>query len=187
MPIRMARSPHYRGFRAPEVNGPEILPLKIGQSTGTAIALQTPVEALEAMRSSGLQGSDRSLGLIELRNSGLLIAHGRNASGDPRAWVKLVGDKPVEARLETLPENKIRRSALAISSSVQLVIATALVSLPLFFPEQLSTRMIYQVTPVAAPITEVPIQPDKPEQPKKSDPLPPKPVEPVRVAKLFAP
>jgi TonB family protein len=125
--------------------------------------------------------------LIELRNSGLLIAHGQNASGDPRAWVKLVGDKPVEARLETLPENKIRRSAFAISSSVQLVIATALVSLPLFFPEQLSMRMVYQVTPVAAPITEVPVQPEKPEQPKKSDPLPPKPVEPVRVAKLFAP
>ena len=125
--------------------------------------------------------------MIELRNSGLLIAHGQNASGDSHAWEKLIGDKPVEARLETLPENRIRRSAFAISSSVQLMIAIALVSLPLFFPEQISIRMIYQVTPIEAPQTEVPIQPEKPEQPKKSDPLPPKPVEPVRVAKLFAP
>jgi len=125
--------------------------------------------------------------LIELRNSGLLIAHGQNASGDPRAWEKLVGDKLVEARLDTLPENKIRPSAFAMSLAVQLTIALAMVSLPLFFPEQISIRMIYQVTPIEAPQTEVPIQPEKPEVRKKPEPIPAQPVEPVHVAKLFAP
>jgi len=122
--------------------------------------------------------------LIELKDSNLLTT---NASRDTEAWKRLIGNKPVEARLETLPDNKLRRSAFAISSSVQLVLAVIVVSLPLFFPEQLSIRMIYQVTPVAAPITEVPAEPQKHEVHKKSEPVPAKPAEPVRAAKLMAP
>ena len=122
--------------------------------------------------------------MIELKDSNLLTT---NASRDPEAWKKLIGNKPVAARLETLPDNKLRRSAFAISSSAQLVLAVIVVSLPLFFPEQISIRMIYQVTPVAAPVTEVPAEPQKPEVQKKREPLPVKPVEPVRVAKLMAP
>jgi TonB family protein len=126
--------------------------------------------------------------LIDLRDSGLRSHGAQNASGDPQAWKKLIGNKPVEARLETLPDNKLRRGAFAVSSTVQLMLAAVLVSLPLIFPEQISIRMIYQVTPVAAPITEVPIKTDPPAavQPK-SQPIPVKPAEPVRVAKLFAP
>jgi TonB family protein len=124
--------------------------------------------------------------LIELRYS-LLTERTPNASGDPQAWKRLIGEKRVDARLETLPENKIRRSALAISSSVQLALAVAVVSLPLFFPERLSLRMVYQVTPVAAPITEVPIHAEKPEIQKKTEPIPVEPVEPVHVARLLAP
>jgi TonB family protein len=137
------------------------------------------------MQTSGLQGSDRSLGLIELRNSGLLIAHGQNASGNPRAWEKLVGDKPVEARLDILPENKIRPSAFVMSLAVQLTIASAMVSLPLFFPESLPMRIMYQVTPLAAPLTEVPTHAELPVA--KNQPIPAQPVEPAHVAKLFAP
>jgi TonB family protein len=93
----------------------------------------------------------------------------------------------VAARLETLPENKIRRSAFAASSMVQLVVAAIVVSLPLFFPERLSIKMVYQVTPVAAPDIAVPTQPETPEAPKKSAPIPVRPPEPIRMAKLFAP
>jgi len=93
----------------------------------------------------------------------------------------------VVARLETLPDNKLRRSAFAVSSVVQLTLALVLISLPLIFPEQISIRMIYQVTPIEAPQTEVPIQPEKPEVRKKPEPTPIKSVEPVHVAKLFAP
>jgi TonB family protein len=125
--------------------------------------------------------------LIDLRDSGLYTERRRNASADAQAWKRLIGEKPVEARLETLPDNKLRRSAFAVSSTVQLMLAMVVVSLPLFFPERLSLRMVYQVTPVAAPVTEVPTEPERPIVQKKSQPIPVKPIEPVRVAKLFAP
>jgi TonB family protein len=129
--------------------------------------------------------------LIELRDSGLRSERTQNASGDPQAWKKLIGTKPVGARLETLPDNKLRRGAFAVSSVVQLTLALIVISLPLIFPEQISIRAIYQVTPIEAPQTEVPVQPEKPpEKPevhKKVEPAPVKPPEPVRVAKLFAP
>ena len=125
--------------------------------------------------------------MIELRDSGLRSERTQNASGDPQAWKKLIGTKPVEARLETLPDNKLRRGAFAVSSVVQLTLALIVISLPLIFPEQISIRMIYQDTPVEAPQTEVPIQPEKPEVHKQVEPAPVKPPEPVRVAKLFAP
>ena len=124
--------------------------------------------------------------MIELKHRDLLTEASQNRAGD-QAWKRLIGEKPVAARLETLPENKLRRSAFAISSSAQLAFAAFLVSLPLFFPEQLSLRMVYQVTPVAAPVTEAPVQPEQPIEGPKSEPVPDKPAEPVRVAKLFAP
>jgi TonB family protein len=125
--------------------------------------------------------------LIELRDIGLLAKRTQHVSGDPQAWKKFIGDKPVGARLDTLPENRMRGSAFAISSSVQLTVALAMVSLPLFFPESLSIRMIYQVTPLAAPLTEVPTRTEEPVERPKSQPTQVKPAEPVHVAKLLAP
>jgi TonB family protein len=125
--------------------------------------------------------------LIDLRQSGLYTERRKSISGDPEAWKRLIGDKPVAARLETLPNNKLRRSAFAVSSTAQVLLAMVVVSLPLLFPEHLSLRMIYQVTPIAAPVTEVPIEPERPVVQKKSQPIPVKPIGPVRVAKLFAP
>lgn len=122
---------------------------------------------------------------MELR--GIVADQARNASGDGRCWKKLIGDKPVDARLATLPENKIRPSAFAISSSAQLALTLALISLPLFFPEHLLVKMIYQVTPVAAPQTEIPLRPEQPITHARSKPIAVQPVEPVHVAKLFAP
>jgi TonB family protein len=125
--------------------------------------------------------------LIELSNRGLIIERRTKAAGDPQAWKRLIGSQAVDARLETLPDNKIRRSAFAVSSSVQMVLALALISLPLFFPEKLSLRMVYQVTPIEAPQTEVPVRPEPPAVRPKSESAPVRPVEPIRVAKLFAP
>lgn len=125
--------------------------------------------------------------MTELRDSGFLTRHMPSASSDTQAWKRLIGEKPVDARLATLPENKLRRGAFAISSAVQVALALALISLPLLFPEQLSLRMVYQVTPIEAPLTEVPVRPDPPPVRPKSEPIPVRPVEPVHVAKLFAP
>jgi TonB family protein len=125
--------------------------------------------------------------LIELKDIGLLTSHRQPTSGDPQAWKRLIGDKPVDARLDTLPENRMRRSAFAISSTVQLTLALAIVSLQLFFPESIPIRMIYQVSPLAAPITEVPARAEDPVVHPKSQPTPVQPAEPVHVAKLLAP
>ena len=125
--------------------------------------------------------------MIELKHSRLFTEATQNPLVDSRAWKRLIGDKPVDARLETLPENKLRPGAFAISSSAQLAFAAVLVSLPLFFPEQISLHMVYQVTPVAAPVIEAPEPPKQPVERPRSEPLPDKPAEPVRVVKLFAP
>jgi TonB family protein len=126
--------------------------------------------------------------LIESKRNILLIERRRNAPTNPDAWKKLIGEKPVGARLETLPENKIRRSAFAISSSMQIALAIAVLSLPLLFPESLSLRKTYQVTPIAAPLTEVPIPAEPPAvQPEPQQTIPAEPVEPEHIAKLIAP
>src|SRR5438105_8880752 len=122
-----------------------------------------------------------------MKDRGLIIERRAKTAADPQAWKRLMGNQSVDARLETLPDNKIRPSAFAVSSSVQVVLALALISLPLFFPEKLSLRMVYQVTPIEAPQTEVPVQPEPPPVRPKSAPAPVRPVEPIRVAKLFVP
>jgi TonB family protein len=124
--------------------------------------------------------------LIEL-NRKSLTENPENSSADPHAWKRLIGEKPVDARLDTLPENKVRWSALVVSSTVQLALATAVAALPLFFPQTLSTRMIYQVTPLAAPVTEIPLPVERPIMQATARPIPAEPVEPVHVAKLFNP
>jgi TonB family protein len=48
-------------------------------------------------------------------------------------------------------------------------------------------RRVYQVTPVADPVTEVPIPAERPIEEAKKQPLPAKPIEPAHVAKLLAP
>jgi TonB family protein len=120
--------------------------------------------------------------LIEL-NRKSLAANAESAS----AWKRLIGQKPVEARLDTLPENRVRWSALAVSSTVQLALAIFVAALPLFFPQTLSTRMIYQVTPLAAPVTEISVPVERPVIQAKARPIPVQPAEPVRIAKLFNP
>ena len=127
--------------------------------------------------------------MSELRDSGRLFlpAPTQDAARDPRAWRRLIGEKPVDARLDTLPTNMMRRSAFAISASVQLALTVALVSLPLFFPERLSLRMVYQVTPVTALLTEAPIHVEQPVEQPKSRAVPAQPIEPSHVAKLLSP
>ena len=78
------------------------------------------------------------------------------------AWKSLIGKKPVSARLETLPETKPRLSALLTSTIFQAAVATALVTIPMFFPDKLVTKIAYEVVPIAAPQTEVQLPPKPP-------------------------
>jgi TonB family protein len=106
------------------------------------------------------------------------------------AWKNLIGQKPVSARLDTLPETKPRLSALLTSTIFQVALATFLVAIPMFFPDKLVTKIEYEVVPIAAPQTEVQLPPKPPVIRAKAVPVPPRveePPQPQRVAKLIAP
>jgi TonB family protein len=109
---------------------------------------------------------------------------------DPEAWKKMMGQRPVAARLDMLPDAKLSRSALLTSTIFQVGVAAFLVALPMFFPQKLVTQIIYEVTPIAAPDTSVPLPPKhQPVIRAKVEPAP-QPVElppPTHVAKLIAP
>jgi TonB family protein len=125
--------------------------------------------------------------LIESKGTVLFVERRRNVPADPEAWKRLIGKKPVDARLETLPVTKMRRSVFAISTTVQLTLAATLASLPLLFPQSLSMRIIYQVTPIAAPVTEVPVPTERPAEQPKAPTAPAEPVERPPVPKVIAP
>src|SRR3990170_5335451 len=78
----------------------------------------------------------------------------RVAGHDPQAWKKMIGNKPVAARLEVLPETKPHWSALLTSAIFQTALAMFVAVLPLIFPYELKTSMIYDVIPVAPLKTE---------------------------------
>jgi TonB family protein len=111
---------------------------------------------------------------------------------DPEAWKKMMGDKPVPARLSTLPERKLSRGALATSTVLQMCVAAVLVMLPMFFPQQMVTKIAYEVVPIAAPQTEVLLPPKqqpviraKVEPAPQPEEIPPPP--PKHIAKLIVP
>ena len=117
----------------------------------------------------------------------LFVERRQSVPVDPEAWKKLIGEKPVGARLETLPETKVRRGVFAISTTAQIILSAALAALPLIYPESLSMRMIYQVTPIAAPVTEVPVPLERPAERPKTPKAPAEPVEQPPVPKVIAP
>jgi TonB family protein len=91
-----------------------------------------------------------------------------------------------------LPDAKLSRSALLTSTIFQVGVAAFLVALPIFFPQQLVTQIMYEVTPIAAPDTSVPLPVKPPPAPPPKvepapQPEPAPPPEPVHVAKLIAP
>ncbi len=101
----------------------------------------------------------------------------------------MMGQRPVPVRLGLLPDAKLSKSALLTSTVLQVALAALVVALPMFFPQKLVTQIMYEVTPVAAPDTSVPLPPKPPVVRPRVQPTPP-PIEqpePVRVAKLIAP
>src|SRR5262249_43529062 len=95
---------------------------------------------------------------------------------DPQAWKKLMGSKPVPARLAVLPDGKSRTSSLATSVVFQCIITVFVLMLPLIFPNEMKTSMLYQVIPLAPIKTEFTLPaPPKPEPPVHRVELRPKP------------
>jgi TonB family protein len=97
---------------------------------------------------------------------------------DADAWKKMMGARPVAARLEVLPEGKSRSSSLLTSVVLQGIVAAFIVAVPLFFPDQLKP-VLYEVVPLAPLKTEYILpapEPPKPPVRAKLQPTPP-PVE----------
>src|ERR1700758_4969987 len=66
----------------------------------------------------------------------------------PDAWQKLIGEKPIGARLEPLPEHRTNWRALATSTFSQLAIVVALFLLQMFIPQSIITKVEYAVMPL---------------------------------------
>jgi protein TonB len=104
----------------------------------------------------------------------------------PDSWQKIIGDKRIGARLDTLPENRISWRALATSTFTQVSIVVALFLLQIIIPQSLITKVEYDVIPLAGPMIEIP----KPQaiKPKiQPHPIPVPQPQPQHIAKLYAP
>jgi TonB family protein len=117
---------------------------------------------------------------------------GKSAGSNPEAWKALLGNKPVNARFDLLPNTKPRMGALGTSLIVQICLAAFVVMIPLLFPQQMIPKAMYMVTEIAGPPLDIP-EPPKPKPPAppkmaKAQPPPPVVAPPkINVAKFFAP
>jgi TonB family protein len=79
------------------------------------------------------------------------------------AWKQNIGTRPVPARLALLPEAKSNWNRVGFSALLQMSVLTFFVLVPLLYPEGMKTAVrFYSTTPLAAPLTEVPVQPPPP-------------------------
>src|SRR5260370_22531435 len=110
----------------------------------------------------------------------------RFRTGDPQAWKKAIGTKPVAARLALLPDSKPRWDRIGVSAVVVVGIFGFLLLLPLLFPQQRRTAFNFRVMELMQPVTEIPVAPPPPPPPKiKPKVVPPEPKhvvpEPVKL------
>jgi len=109
----------------------------------------------------------------------------RGRAGDPQAWKKAIGSRPVPARLAMLPESKPRWDRIGVSAGAQLAVLVFVLLIPLVFPQQMKTALNYQIVELMQPVTEIPVAPPPPPPPKikpKVTPTPkPEVPEPVKL------
>src|SRR5215467_5152249 len=103
----------------------------------------------------------------------------RGRAGDPQAWRKAIGTRPISARLALLPEPKRRWDRIGVSAFGQIAVIGFLLMLPLIFPEQLKTALNLRPTEIMQPVTLIPVAPPPPPPAEVKPKAPkPKPVEP---------
>jgi TonB family protein len=89
----------------------------------------------------------------------------RGHSGDPQAWKRAIGTKPVAARLALLPDSKPRWDRIGVSAASQLAVLGFLLLVPLIYPEQMRTVLNLRPTELMQPVTLVPVAPEPPPPP----------------------
>jgi TonB family protein len=116
---------------------------------------------------------------------------GRARSTGTEAWKQQIGSKKIPARLALLPEAKPNWGRVGVSAILQMCVLAFFVLVPLLYPEGMKTAIhFYSTTPLAQPMTEIPVAPPPPPPPKARAPKAPKvevkqpdppPVEPVKL------
>jgi TonB family protein len=111
---------------------------------------------------------------------------GRTASTE--AWKQQIGSKPIPARLALLPDHKPNWGRVGASAVLQISVLVFFLLVPLLYPEGMKTAIhFYTSTPIAQPMTEIPVAPPPPPPPKVKTPAPKveaKPEVPVDPPKL---
>ena len=102
----------------------------------------------------------------------------RGRAGDPQAWKRAIGTKPVSARLALLPEPKPRWDRIGVSAGGQLLILGFLLLVPLLYPERMKTALNFSIVEIAQPITLIPVAPEPPPPPPPKKPKAPPVVKP---------
>jgi TonB family protein len=113
----------------------------------------------------------------------------RGRAANTEAWKQQIGHKAIPARLALLPEAKPNWRRVGISAIVQMTVLGFFIILPLLFPEGMKTAIhFYTSTPIAQPMTEIPVAPPPPPPKARTPkvkvevkPEPPPPVEPVKL------
>jgi TonB family protein len=109
----------------------------------------------------------------------------RGRAGDPQAWKKTIGTRPVAARLALLPEPKRRWDRIGVSAFGQVAVISFLLLLPMIFPEQMKTALNLRPIELMQPVTLVPVAPEPPPPPKVKPKVIPNPKpevpEPVKL------
>src|SRR5579872_4770726 len=142
----------------------------------------------------GYQPAPGTIGVVTKLTLGplRLVTKPQGATADPAAWKKIIGDKSVSTRLQTLPQPRPRWGALLTGTIFQVLLAGLLIVLPGVFPDKLASKS-YEVVPIVAPGTEFALPTEQPVHPNViATPAPPplpaeEPLQPRSAAKLTAP
>jgi TonB family protein len=110
----------------------------------------------------------------------------RSRTANTEAWKRQIGTKPIPARLALLPEQKQNWGRLGASAALQVSILCFFLLVPLLYPEGMKTAIhFYTTTPLAEPMTEIPVAPPpappKVKTPKAQVKPPDPPVEPPKL------
>jgi TonB family protein len=103
----------------------------------------------------------------------------RGRSAATEAWKQQIGSKPIPARFALLPEPKPNWGRVGASAVVQISILGFFILVPLLYPEGMKTAIhFYTSTPIAQPMTEIPVAPPPAPPPKMKAPTPKAEVKP---------
>jgi TonB family protein len=122
------------------------------------------------------------------RRTSLGVGFNPNRGRTPgtEAWKQQIGSKPIPARLALLPEHKPNWGRVGASAILQISVLGFFVLVPLLYPEGMKTAIhFYTSTPIAQPMTEIPVAPPPPPPAKVKTPkVEVKPEVPVEPPKL---